>query len=115
LSILQMKHKWTWSSSGMILTGENQRTQSKVCPSVIGLMMEAVCTSEKLVYFNKTTQCYIPESCHLHTCCHENLKSHNISQLQRSSAVIRGIIIVPLYTGVRISGSSEMLLFILLD
>jgi len=39
------------------------------------LMMEAVCTSETLVYFNETTQSYIPEGSHLliHSC--ENLKS----------------------------------------
>jgi hypothetical protein len=29
------------------------------------LMMEAVCTSETLLYVNKTTRCYIQESCHL--------------------------------------------------
>jgi hypothetical protein len=29
--------------------------------SFIALMMEAVCTSEMSVYFNKTTQHYIPE------------------------------------------------------
>jgi hypothetical protein len=28
------------------------------------------------VYFNDSTWRYIPESCHLHTWCHENLKSH---------------------------------------
>jgi hypothetical protein len=42
---------------------------------VIALMMEAVQTSETLVYF-ETTRCYVPEGCHLHTHCHENLKSH---------------------------------------
>jgi hypothetical protein len=38
------------------------------------LMMEAVRTSETLVYFNDTTQSYIPEGSHLliHSC--ENLK-----------------------------------------
>jgi hypothetical protein len=40
------------------------------------LMMEAVCTSEKSVNFNVTTWCYIPEDSKLHTCCHQNLKSH---------------------------------------
>jgi hypothetical protein len=44
--------------------------------SIIRTMMEAVCTSEVSVYFNKTTQQYIPESCHLYTHCHENLKFH---------------------------------------
>jgi hypothetical protein len=38
----------------------------------------AVRTSETLVYFNETTQRYSPESCHLHTHHHENLKSHLI-------------------------------------
>jgi hypothetical protein len=32
----------------------------------ITLMKEAVSTSETMVYFNKTTWCYIPEGCHLH-------------------------------------------------
>jgi hypothetical protein len=36
-------------------------------------MMEAVCSSERSVFFNETTWQYIPEGCHLHTCC-ENLK-----------------------------------------
>jgi hypothetical protein len=40
------------------------------------LTMEAVCTSETSVYFYKTTQHYITEGWHLHTRCHENLKSH---------------------------------------
>lgn len=29
-----MMYEWLWSSSGMILSGENQRTQRKACPSV---------------------------------------------------------------------------------
>jgi hypothetical protein len=37
--------------------------------------MEAVSTSETLVNLYKTTQCYIREDSHLHTHCHENLKS----------------------------------------
>jgi hypothetical protein len=37
-------------------------------------MTEAVCTSETLVY-SETTQHYIPEASHLHTCHYENLKS----------------------------------------
>jgi hypothetical protein len=33
---------------------------------LIALIMEVVpCTSEMLVYFTETTQCYIPEGCHL--------------------------------------------------
>jgi hypothetical protein len=31
---------------------------------------------ETPVYFNETTRCYKPSSCHLHTRCRENLKSH---------------------------------------
>jgi hypothetical protein len=38
-------------------------------------MMEAVRTSETLIYF-EPTQRNIPESYHLHTHHHENLKSH---------------------------------------
>jgi hypothetical protein len=37
--------------------------------------MEAVHISETLVY-SETTWRYIPERSHLHTCCHENLKSY---------------------------------------
>jgi hypothetical protein len=44
--------------------------------SIIRAMMEAVHTSDMSVYFNKTTWRYIQESCHLHTCSCENLKSH---------------------------------------
>jgi hypothetical protein len=40
-------------------------------------MMEAVHTSETLVYFIKTTWRFIPEGYNLHTHHHENLKSHN--------------------------------------
>jgi hypothetical protein len=41
--------------------------------------MEVVRTSETWVYFNETTLCYIPESCHFHTRRRENLKSQSIS------------------------------------
>jgi hypothetical protein len=40
-------------------------------------MMEAVWTSETLVYF-KTKWCYILQTCHVHTHCCENLVSHNL-------------------------------------
>jgi hypothetical protein len=33
--------------------------------SIVALMMEAVHTSEMLVYFNESTRHYIPEGCHL--------------------------------------------------
>jgi hypothetical protein len=39
-------------------------------------MMETVCTCEMSVCFNETKQLYVPEGCGLHTCHHENLKSH---------------------------------------
>jgi hypothetical protein len=44
--------------------------------SLIALTAETVRTSEKLDYFHETIRRYIPESCLLHTCSHENLKSH---------------------------------------
>jgi hypothetical protein len=43
---------------------------------VIVLMMEAVRTSETLVYSNETTRRYIPDDSKLHTSRRENLKSH---------------------------------------
>jgi hypothetical protein len=39
-------------------------------------MMEAAGTSETLVNFYQTTQCYNPEDSHLHTHRRENLKSN---------------------------------------
>jgi hypothetical protein len=33
LSTLEMIHDWIWSSSGMIMAGENRRTQRETCPS----------------------------------------------------------------------------------
>jgi hypothetical protein len=43
----------------------------------MALMMEAVCTSQMMVNFDETSQHYIPERCHLHTCYCKKLKSHN--------------------------------------
>jgi hypothetical protein len=40
-------------------------------------VMEAASTSE-MVNFHQTTQHNYPENSHLHTCCHENLKSHKL-------------------------------------
>jgi hypothetical protein len=40
-------------------------------------MMEAVITSETPFYFYATAQCNIPEGCHVHTRCVENLKSQD--------------------------------------
>jgi hypothetical protein len=76
---------WRWQPSGIApcsLTEAEQHFRGAYClhhldddSYGIALMMEAVCTSESSVYF-ETTWCYIPEVCHLHTHCHENLKSH---------------------------------------
>jgi hypothetical protein len=43
---------------------------------LITLMMEAENTSETLVNFYQTTWRYNPEYSHVHTHCHENLKSY---------------------------------------
>jgi hypothetical protein len=40
--------------------------------------MEALRTSETLVYFIETTRRYIPEACHLHTRRRQNLIPHYI-------------------------------------
>jgi hypothetical protein len=43
---------------------------SEACTaSIMAMMMEAVCASETSVYFNETTQCYIPECCNLQNGC----------------------------------------------
>jgi hypothetical protein len=42
----------------------------------IVLMMEAASTSETSVKFYQTTRRCNPEDSHLHTRCHENLKSY---------------------------------------
>jgi hypothetical protein len=49
--------------------------------AMIASMVHAVHISETSVYANKTSWRYIPEGCHLHAHCRENLKSH-ISVLQ---------------------------------
>jgi hypothetical protein len=41
--------------------------------------MEAVSTSETSVYFYEATRRDIPQVCHLHTRCRENLKSHSVN------------------------------------
>lgn len=43
------------------------------------LMVKAVCTSETLVNFWKTTWLSISERCHLHTCCYEISHVRNVS------------------------------------
>jgi hypothetical protein len=42
--------------------------------SIVWAMMEAVCTFEMLVFFNKTTLSYVPQGYHLHALRCENLK-----------------------------------------
>jgi hypothetical protein len=49
--------------------------------AMIASMVQAVHTSEMSFYANKTSWRCIPEGCHLHAHCRENLKSH-ISVLQ---------------------------------
>jgi hypothetical protein len=47
---------------------------------IIALMMEAARTSETSVYIQLRTRQYIPEDSELHTRCHGNLKSYNITK-----------------------------------
>jgi hypothetical protein len=42
----------------------------------IALIVEAVFTSEMLVYCSNTTRCYVADGCHLHSYRRENVKSH---------------------------------------
>jgi hypothetical protein len=49
--------------------------------------MEAVRTSETLVFFNEATRRSIPESCHLHIRRRENLKSHIIIIIRGATAL----------------------------
>jgi hypothetical protein len=44
--------------------------------SIIALMMEAASTSEMSVNVYQNTWHSNPEDSHIHTCCHENLKSY---------------------------------------
>jgi hypothetical protein len=43
--------------------------------------MYAASTSETSINFYQTTWCNNPEDSHLHTCCHENVKSHSLSKM----------------------------------
>jgi hypothetical protein len=43
---------------------------------ITALMMEAVCTCETSVYFDRTTRRYVPEGCHFHTRRRDNLMFH---------------------------------------
>jgi hypothetical protein len=38
-------------------------------------------TIKTMVYFLETTYCHIPEGCHLHSCCRENMKYHKSAPL----------------------------------
>jgi hypothetical protein len=53
-------------------------------------MMEAVRTSEMLVYFNETTRRYSLEGFHLHISRSENLKSHKKLIIRPWPVVSRG-------------------------
>jgi len=55
--------------SGLMLRG------AYIIRVIITLMMEAVNMSEMSVYFYETTWYNIPEGCHVHIHCHEDLKS----------------------------------------
>jgi hypothetical protein len=50
-------------------------------------MMEAARTSETLVNFYQTTQCYNPEDSNLHTHRRENLKSYLVLVVELASEV----------------------------
>jgi hypothetical protein len=58
------------------ITSSNIRNQFFTRGLLTAMMMEAVCTSETSIYFNKTIHHYIPEGCNLHTHHSYNLKSH---------------------------------------
>jgi hypothetical protein len=51
-------------------TGSHISTQYLTHSLLINLTVEAVSTSETSICFCETTQCNIPEGCHLHTCHH---------------------------------------------
>jgi hypothetical protein len=51
-------------------TGSHISTQYLTHSLFINLTVEAVSTSETSICFCETTQCNIPEGCHLHTCHH---------------------------------------------
>jgi hypothetical protein len=59
-------------------TGSHTSNQLLVHSKLIALMMKAASTSKTPVSFYQTTWCNIPEDSHLHTRCHENLKSHTM-------------------------------------
>jgi hypothetical protein len=62
------------------------------------LVMKEIHTYETLVYF-ETTQCYIPEGCHLQTHCCKNIKSHKCSDIShvRNASIIR-VVMEPVCT-----------------
>jgi hypothetical protein len=57
--------------------GSHISNQFLVHGLLIALMMEAASNSETSVNFYQTIWCNIPEDSCLHTCHHENLKSHS--------------------------------------
>jgi hypothetical protein len=58
------------------LTDSNISNRFLALGLLIALMMKAARTSETLVNFYQTTQCYSPEDSHLRTHRRENLKSY---------------------------------------
>jgi hypothetical protein len=58
---------------------------------LITLMMEVVSTYETSVNFYQTTWCNIREASHCHTCCHKNLKSHQVNHISNNIIVSKTI------------------------
>jgi hypothetical protein len=59
-------------------------------PAASIIRVEAASTSEMSVNFYQTTWRYIPEDSHLHTLCHENLKSQDVSSVGSSALTEHG-------------------------
>jgi hypothetical protein len=72
----QTKMTAFWDAAPYSLLEVVRRFKDTASVTIIFLMMEAVGTSGTSVYFNDTTRCYIPESCHFNTRSREEVKSH---------------------------------------
>jgi hypothetical protein len=70
-----LKMRAFWDRAPCSLVEVDPDVSEDCTASIIRVVMEAVCTSETSVYFNKTTWCYIPEDSLLHPCHCEKLKS----------------------------------------
>jgi hypothetical protein len=69
----------------------NQRFGGVYClHNQVALMMEAVNTSERSVNLYGTTRRNIPEGCHLHSRCRENLKSHISRTIYKITKIVYG-------------------------